>query len=202
MGVGALTLLNSLSGSNNIAIGNQAGFNLTTSESNDIYIGHLGVLGESKTIRIGNTGTQTSCFVAGIFGQTVAGGVPVIVNGNGQLGTVVSSRRFKKDIESMIDQSEKMLKLRPVTFAYKTDPTNAKQYGLIAEEVNEIYPEIIIRDEAGEIYTINYMALIPLLVKQIQDLEHDMKQQKNLHDLEIAQLRQLVNELVARIPLH
>ena len=102
--------------------------------------------------------------------MTVTNSATVLINtANDQLGTVASSRKFKKDINDMPAQTECMLKLRPVTFKYKNDSSNAEQFGLIAEEVAEVYPGIVTRDEAGEIYTVNYMALIPLLLKQIQE---------------------------------
>src|SRR5439155_4512980 len=107
-------------GGSNIALGDSAGANLTTG-SNNIDIGNLGVAGESRHIRIGTTGTQTKTFIAGISGATVPGGVGVIVGTNGQLGTVVSSERFKDEIEPMDKGSESLFSLQPVTFRYKKE---------------------------------------------------------------------------------
>ena len=224
--IGANTLGRLQTGTNNIAIGiirgaSGAGSSLTSVESNDIYIGHVGVAGESNAIRIGTTGTQTTAYVAGIFGTTttLGGAISVLVNNNGQLGTVSSSRNYKKDIQTIEGEHDKMLKLRPVTFTYKHDETNSKQYGLIAEEVNEIYPEIVVRNN-GEIYSINYMALIPMLLKYIQELEQqvimqneqmqkqdervrvldsqmqDQKDYNNKLDMQINELRALVMRLL------
>src|SRR5205807_1436759 len=113
-------LYNNTTGGYNITLGFQAGLNLTTGNSN-IDIGNVGVAGESKRIRIGTAGTQTKTFIAGISGATVAGGVGVIVGSNGQLGTVVSSNRFKDAIKPMDKASEAILALRPVTFYYKKE---------------------------------------------------------------------------------
>src|SRR5207245_4271563 len=112
--VGINALLNNTTGASNIAVGNAAGSNLTTGTSN-IDIGAAGTTGDSKKIRIGTRGTQTAAFMAGINGVTVAGGVNVIVNSNGQLGTVTSSVRFKENIKSMDNASEAILSLQPVT---------------------------------------------------------------------------------------
>ena len=96
---------------------------------------------ESNTIRIGTQGTQTKAFVAGIFGSGVTGtAAAVVVSNTGQLGIVTSSARYKRDIHNMDAASSNLMKLRPVTFRYKDDPTGGRQYGLIAEEVARVYP--------------------------------------------------------------
>ena len=210
--IGTNALTNSVSGINNIAIGNSAGSALNAGGSNDIYIGHAGVAGESNAIRVGTS--QTTAYIAGIFSATTgAGYAPVYVNSSNQLAAAASSRNYKKDIESLDSQSEKMLKLRPVSFIYKHDSQNNKQFGLIAEEVNEIYPELIVRDEAGGIFTINYIELIPLLLKQIQELElhnsEQLQEQKDrnkeyetqdaVHEAKISDLYALMNKLLAKI---
>ena len=108
-------------GNNNIALGANAGINLTTG-SNNIDIGNAGgVAGESNKIRIGTVGTQTATFIAGISGATVPEGVGVIVGNNGKLGTIVSSQRFKDNVQPMDKASEAILALQPVTFHYKRD---------------------------------------------------------------------------------
>ena len=109
-------------------------------------------------------------------------------NSSGKLGTIASSARFKTDITDIAAQTEKMMRLRPVSFSYKSDESKSKQYGLIAEEVHEIYPELVIHQD-GEIYTVNYMALISLLLKQIQELEkkdREFIQQQAIHEKEIV----------------
>src|SRR6266567_7339555 len=128
-------------GSNNIALGYQAGQNLTTG-SNNIDIGNLGKAGESDYIRIGTKGTQTHTLIAGISGATVAGGVGVIIDTNGHLGTAVSSERFKDKVKPMDKASEVILALKPVTFRYKKelDPAGIPQFGLVAEQVAKVDP--------------------------------------------------------------
>jgi len=117
---GAYALYFNTTGKNNIAVGFDAGFNLT-SGNNNIDIGNLGVAGEARTIRIGTSGSHGATFIAGISGATVPNGVGVIVGPNGQLGTVVSSERFKDEIQPMDTASEAILALKPVTFRYKHD---------------------------------------------------------------------------------
>ena len=200
--IGTNALDNSLTGAKNIAIGNNAGSALVAGESNNIDIANNGVAGDQGVIRLGTQSTQTSCYVAGVFGVTGATGsaIPVYISSNGQLGTVASSRRYKTDICDISGQQEKMLKLRPVTFAYKHDTSNNKQYGLIAEEVAELYPEMIVRDGAGEIYTINYLALIPLLLNQIQEMENEMRVRDMQYNAQISELRTMVNKLMVLLP--
>src|SRR4029077_10545162 len=154
-GSGYFALINNTSGSNNIAVGANAGINLTTG-SNNIDIGAPGTAGESKKIRIGKQGTQIATFIAGIYNVNEGGAIkPVYVNSNGQLGTQApaSARRFKKEIKPMDQTSEAVLALKPVTFQYKSDATGTPQFGLIAEEVAKVNPDLVVRDEKGEIYT-------------------------------------------------
>ena len=148
---GANALSHNTTGSLNIALGVNAGINLTTG-SNNIDIGNPGVAGEGNTIRIGKVGTQTATFIAGISGATVAGGVGVIVDATGHLGTTTSSERFKDEIKSMDKASEAILALKPVTFRYKheLDPEGIPQFGLVAEQVEKVNPDLVARDAAGQ----------------------------------------------------
>jgi len=159
-------------GSNNIAMGFHAGIDLT-SGSNDIDIGNAGVAAESGVIRIGTAGTQTTTFVAGIENSKVTGAA-VYVTSSGQLGVLASSERYKTAIAPMGANTQKLQQLRPVTFHLKTDPEGAVQYGLIAEEVDKIYPELVIRDDQGKIQGVRYDELAPMLLNEIQ------KQQQKL----------------------
>src|SRR5262249_49083800 len=136
---GLSALIRNTTGRNNIALGTSAGANLTTG-NNNIDIGNAGVAAESKTIRIGTTGTHTSSFIAGIGGATVPGGIGVIVDSRGQLGTTTSSARFKDSIKPMDKASEAVLALKPVTFRYKheLDPEGIPQFGLVAEDVEKV----------------------------------------------------------------
>src|SRR5205807_590795 len=154
-GNGNQTLFNNTSGNFNVALGNLAGYNVTTG-SNNIDIGAPGVAGEANTIRIGKSATQKKTFVAGIRGVTVASGVGVIVGTSGQLGTVVSSARFKEAIKPMGKTSEALLALQPVTFRYKheLDPDGVPQFGLVAEQVEKVNPDLVVRDEDGKVNTV------------------------------------------------
>ena len=173
---GPHALYNNTTGGSNIAIGASAGTNLTTGSAN-IDIGNAGVAGESHTIRIGTQGTQTIAYMAGIRGVAVPGGVGVMIASNGKLGTVVSSARFKEMIEPMDKASEAILSLKPVTFQYKKewDPEGIRQYGLIAEEVEQVAPELVARDEKGKPYSVRYEAINAMLLneflKEHQELE-------------------------------
>src|SRR5437762_3374851 len=165
--IGANSLINNTTGSSNIALGNSAGQNLT-SGSNNIDIGSLGAAGDSKTVRIGTAATQRKTFIAGINGATVASGVGVIVGSNGQLGTVVSSQRFKDNVKPMDKASEAILALKPVTFRYKheLDPSGIPQFGLVAEEVEKINPDLVARDDEGKAYTVRYDAVNAMLLNE------------------------------------
>jgi hypothetical protein len=175
-------------GDGNIFLGSQAGYNNggTTDSSNDIYIGSLGCTSlfcnESNTIRIGgnNNGPQTATYIAGIYSST---GIPgpfkaVCVDNTGLLyGTnpltncMVSSRRFKDQIVDMGDSTNKLFQLRPVTFFYKPqydDGSHSLQYGLIAEEVAKVYPEMVVYDKDGQPSGVKYQMLAPMLLSELQ----------------------------------
>lgn len=156
---------------NNIVIGSGAGASLGTTSDNNIYLGSVGAA-ESNTIRIGTQGTQTTTVVAGISGRPSPSGVAVLCNTNGQLGTTASSSRFKNNINS-IDSTftSKIYDMRVVSFIYNEDPTNKLQYGLIAEEVELVMPEICVYDSEepeAPVNTVQYLSLIPILLKEIQ----------------------------------
>ena len=165
---GFQALLNA-KGSNNIGLGSNAGANLT-SGSNNIVIGNLGVAGDAAKIRIGKQGTQTATYVGGIYGKTVASGtkVAVMIDSTGKLGTVVFSARFKKAIKPMDKTSEAILALKPVTFCYKEelDPDGMPQFGLIAEEVEKVNPDLVVRDEDGRVNTVRYEVVNAMLLNE------------------------------------
>ena len=161
--------LRNATGNNNIAIGSAAGISLTGGGSDNIYVGNPGAATDSGTIRIGN-GTQTSAFMAGISSTPVVGSA-VLVTSTGQLGTMLSSRRYKEDIHDMGEATSGLLRLRPVTFRYKeafADGTRAAQYGLIAEEVAEVYPDLVAYSRTGEVETVQYHKLVPMLLNELQ----------------------------------
>jgi len=164
--VGLNALENTTTGASNVGVGVNAGLNLTTG-SNNIDIANVGVAAETKTIRIGAQGTQTKAFVAGIFGSSVTGDA-VVVSSTGQLGIVVSSARYKRDIRDMGNTSDRLMELRPVTFEYKQDPKSERQYGLVAEEVARLYPELVSYDTDGKVITVRYHELVPMLLNELQ----------------------------------
>ena len=168
-------MFSNTTGSNNIALGYQAGLSLTTG-SNNIDIGNLGVAAESNTIRIGTQGTQTATYIAGIF-NSAASGDAVEVSSTGKLGIVVSSARYKRDIHDMDNASSNLLKLRPVTFVYKQDPQGERQYGLIAEEVARIYPELVVYGTDGKVVSMRYHELIPMLLNEAQKQAEQIEKQ-------------------------
>jgi hypothetical protein len=187
VGYNALSTLTN--GTNNIGIGDSAGISAPVGVSNSIYIGSQGASGDANIIRIGTQYVQSSFYAAGIFGTTV-GGAQVIVNANGQLGVASSSRRFKEDIQDMGEASSAVLRLRPVTFRYKQayeDGTKPLDYGLIAEEVAEIYPDLAVKDANGQIQTIQYQKLTPMLLNELQkQAETIQRLEKRLETLEAA----------------
>jgi hypothetical protein len=178
---GAQALMNN-TGSRNIAVGANAGFNLKTGNAN-IYVGNTGAVSEANTIRLGQTQTRT--FVAGVFGKTASGGSQVLINSKGQLGTVVSSARYKRDIQTMGENSQGLYQLRPVTFRYKQDAQEARQYGLLAEEVAKVYPELVVRGPKGEVESVQYHQLIPMLLNELQHQQHALIAQS----AELAELK-------------
>src|SRR5205823_9910894 len=139
-------------------------------------------------------GTQNATFIAGISGATIPGGVGVIIDSNGHLGTVTSSARFKDEIKPMDKASEAILALKPVTFRYKheLDPAGIPQFGLVAEQVEKVNPDLVARDEQGKPYTVRYEAVNAMLLneflkehrtvqgqqKEIDALKAELKEQK------------------------
>ncbi len=165
-------------GSYNTGIGYFAGYHLTTGDYN-IDIGNQGVAGEGKTIRIGDS-NQTRAFVAGIRGVTTVNpdAIPVVIDSAGQLGTVSSSIRFKQDVADMGGASSRLMELRPVTFHYKTQPGGPLQYGLIAEEVEQVMPELVVRDATGQLESVAYHELPAMLLNELQKQQAQIQQQQ------------------------
>jgi hypothetical protein len=209
--------INILMGGSNTFVGSSAGSNILTG-SLDIYIGNAGPSSrnESNTIRIGDN-NQTSTYIAGIYGSTVGGnGVAMFVDSNGQLGTTVSSRRFKEQIRDMGASSSALMRLRPVTFLYKPEYDKGQrtlQYGLIAEEVAQVYPDLVAYDPDGKPYTVKYQYLATMLLNEVQKQYHRAEaeakviteqedkieaQQRQIESLQI-QVQQQKEELRERI---
>jgi hypothetical protein len=177
-------------GSSNISIGYKAGFNEATG-SNNIAIGAEGASGDVGAIYLGTQGTQTATYIAGIYGETATSGSPVYVTSTGQLGTLTSSARYKVDIESMGDDSRVLMDLRPVRFRYKPeiDPTGAEQFGLVAEEVAEQAPGLVLYDAQGRPDSVQYNLVNAMLLNEVQRLDRENADLRAQLDQKEADLR-------------
>ena len=193
--VGVDALGHNTLGSFNIAIGKDAGDGLTTG-SNNIDIGNFGVAGEAGTIRIGSL-LQTRAFLAGVRGVTTgtADGLTVLVDSNGQLGTTSSSASVKRDVSPVGEASSPLRKLRPVSFFYRNDTADIRQYGLIAEEVAQVMPELVQFSPTGNAETVRYHFLAPLLLNELQQEERRNEDQ----DSRIGKLLARLETLEARM---
>jgi hypothetical protein len=194
--IGAAALQNNGSGANNIAVGIEAGVYLTTG-SNNIMIGNPGAAAETNTIRIGTEGVQTSAYLAGIFSSPVTEGCAVVVESTGQLGCTQSSARYKRDIQDMGNASDKLMKLRPVTFLYKTDKTDTRHFGLIAEEVDKVFPELVVHGADGKVETVAYQMLPALLLNEVQKQGKASEELAQLLEQKDAQIASLQQQVVA-----
>src|SRR5262249_48413327 len=178
----------------NIAIGYQAGYNLTG--DNNIEIGNLGAATDTNTIRVGKQGTQTATYIAGIAGSAVSGS-DVVVNNSGRLGIVASSARYKRDIHDMGESSDALMKLHPVTFHYRDEGERTIQYGLIAEEVAPVYPELVVRDTEGRVESVRYSMLTSMLLNELQKQDRKNRQQAE----KVAQLEERLARLERTIAM-
>jgi hypothetical protein len=192
--VGAASLDRNTTGTFNTALGQFAG-ELATTGSNNIYIGAnvLGIAGESNTMYLGVVGTQTKSVIAGVRGITTgaANAVSVVIDSNGQLGTINSSRRYKEDINDMGDASSGLMNLRPVTFRYKqayTDGSKPLDYGLIAEEVEEVYPNLVTHAGDGTVETVQYHKINAMLLNEVQKQHRLLQEQRSEIELLKARL--------------
>lgn len=207
--IGYNALRDNATGRNNTAIGWNAG--QRTTGNDNVLIAHRGVIDESQTIRIGTRGTEgvagtgvTRAFIAGVRGVTTGRpGVPVLIDASGQLGTISSSRRHKQDIQAMAGASDRLLQLRPVQFHYtEANPSGERpvQYGLIAEEVAEVFPELVVLGEDGQPETVAYHMLPALLLNELHK-EHELNraQSEKLARQEelLAEMRLLKEKLAA-----
>ena len=173
MAVGSVALFNNIAGSNNTALGAGAGNGVTTA-SNVICIG----------ANVAGADVSDTTWIGGVYGVTTQSGTtaPVIVSDTGQLGTVASSERFKKDIAAMDEASEAILSLRPVTFHYKTDTMGTPQFGLIAEEVAKLNPALVLPDKEGKPYTVRYDAVNAMLLNEF--LKEHRKNEEQGRDIQ------------------
>jgi hypothetical protein len=202
--LGFLALQNNAAGNNNIGVGYQAGLNVSGG-SNNIEIGNEGeakdgVAANSGVIRIGTAGSQKEVFIAGIENSKITGSA-VYVTAGGRLGVLASSERYKTAIEPMGAITAKLGQLRPVTFKLKTDAEGPVQYGLIAEEVDKVYPELVIRDNESKIQGVRYDELAPMLLNEVQQQAAKIasleRKVADVDDLK-QQLSAVVQELKAR----
>ena len=202
--VGQAALLNNDTGSGNIAIGQQALGN-NTSGSNNIAVGNAsgsGVATANGVICIGNVSgadVNNTTFISGVWGVTTQfpNAIPVLVDEAGQLGTVSSSQRFKKDIKPMDKASEAILRLKPVTFQYKSDKMNTPQFGLIAEEVENVNRDLVVRDKEGKPFTVRYEQINAMLLNEfLKEHKKVEEQQGKIENQQatIAELKSTVAE--------
>ena len=190
-GGGALN--NNTTGSGNTALGSGAGAAATGNSNVYIGAGMNGVAGESN-----------ACYIASIFGQTSASGIPVLINSNNKLGTTTSSARFKEDIKPMDNVSEALFALKPVTFRYKKeiDPVGISQLGLVAEEVDKVNPDLVVRDKEGKPYSVRYDQVNAMLLNEfLKEHRKNEKQEATITELktQIAMLAAKVKEQDAKI---
>jgi hypothetical protein len=188
---GVLALINNTTGNSNTALGVSAGMNATTG-SNNVYIGAgmTGVADESN-----------ACYIASIFGQTSASGIPVLINSNSKLGTTTSSKRFKEEIRPMDKASEALFSLKPVSFRYKKelDPAGTSQLGLVAEDVNKVNPDLVVRDNEGKPYSVRYDQVNAMLLNEFLKTHRKIEEQqatieelrKDLQTTEMQQQKQI-----------
>jgi hypothetical protein len=190
-------LSSNTTGSGNVALGVGAGSNVTFS-NNVICIG----------ANVDGANVDNSCFIGNIFNATSSGGTAVFINADGQLGTTTSSRRFKDDIKPMERTSETLFALKPVTFRYKkgTDPQGIPQFGLVAEDVEKVNPDLVVRDKEGKVNTVRYDAVNAMLLNEFLKEHHKVQQQEaTITQLEFTVARQqknfgaIVAQLTARL---
>ena len=185
--VGSDALPANTSGGQNTALGQGAGFNQTTGSGN-VYIG-VGVPGVA--------GESNSCYIASIFNQTSASGIPILINSSNKLGTTTSSKRFKENIKPMDKASEGLFGLKPVCFRYKKeiDPVGISQLGLVAEDVEKVNPDLVVRDTEGKPYSVRYDQVNAMLLNEF------LKEHKKTEKLEatVASLIATVKEQAAQI---
>jgi len=183
---GAHSLESNIIGSGNTALGFGAGDNVTTA-NNVICIG-AGISGAK---------VSNSCYIGSVFGQTASGGAAVFINSSGKLGTITSSRKFKEEIRPMAQASEVLFALKPVIFRYKKEiePEKIPQFGLVAEDVEAVNPDLVVRDKDGKVNTVRYEAINAMLLNEF------LKEHRTVQELkqEMAALTATVKEQTVQI---
>jgi len=197
--IGFRALGNHIGGNKNIGIGGDSGISLTSGNDN-IYIGSdSGAAIESDQIRIG--ANQTDCFVQGIHGATVDSltDLPVFVDSDGKLGTTTSSKKYKSNIVNMDATSDGLMNLRPVQFTYNHDTSHSPHYGLLAEEVAKTYPELVVRDSQGDVYSVRYHELPAMLLNELQknrELIKVLQSKDQSNAIMVKELKSTVKDLL------
>jgi hypothetical protein len=188
-------------GNDNTAIGNSAG-GRQGSGSNNVYIGS-GITGDSTD--------NNACYIASIFGQTSVSGIPVLINSNNKLGTTTSSKRFKENIRAMNNASEGILALKPVTFHYKKeiDAAGTTQFGLVAEDVEKVNPDLVVRDKDGRPYSVRYDQVNAMLLneflkehRKVEQLTKDFESKLAEQQKQIEALTTGLQKLTARLEVN
>jgi hypothetical protein len=201
--IGQDALLNNTSGGFNTAIGLGALGNNGTGGGNTALgiAAGSGVTTATNVICIGVAGADVSnsCFIGEIRGVTTVNNdaIPVVIDSAGQLGTMSSSRRYKKEIKPIDKASEAILALKPVTFHYKSDKTDRPEFGLIAEEVAEVNPDLVVRDDNGEIYTVRYDAVNAMLLNEFLKEHRKVEQLTKDFESKVAQQQKQIEALTA-----
>jgi hypothetical protein len=185
--------LGAAGGGSNIAIGSGAGA-LNTAGGFNMYLGNEGVATESGTIRIGSGIQHTRLFVAGVLVSPITGQA-VLISNTGQLGIAVSSARYKEDVRDMGEATDRLLKLRPVSFRYKGHADDPVQFGLIAEEVEKVLPELVVKNSAGEPETVMYHEMPAMLLNEIQKQQKQIDSQSETIGRQQAEIDVLKEEL-------
>jgi len=208
--IGQAAMLNNDSGSSNVAIGVQALGNNTSGTSN-IVLGNVagsGITTANDVICIGAGGenVDSSCYIGGIFNVTSSGGTAVFINSVGKLGTSTSSQRFKEDIKPMEQASEALFTLKPVSFHYKKeiDPQRTKQFGLVAEDVEKVSPDLVVRDKEGKPYSVRYDQVNAMLLneflkehRKVDELEATVARQQKSFESKIAEQNRQIEALTS-----
>ena len=208
MATGKLALAANTTGNFNVAFGNGAlGFN--TTGSGNIVLGDgagFSITTANEVICIGTAGNNVdnACYIGQIFGATSSNGVAVFVNSNGRLGTMTSSARFKDEIKPMDEASEALFALKPVAFRYKKDidPQGIPQFGLVAEDVEKVNPDLIVRDKEGKPYTVRYDAVNAMLLNEFLKEHHTVQEQQatiTKLELTVAQQKKDFQAAVAQL---
>jgi hypothetical protein len=186
--IGAAALSANSTGTGNTALGGNSGTNVTTAD-NVIAIG----------INVAGANVSNTCFIGNIRGVTTQNGnaVPVLVDSAGQLGTASSSRRYKTDIRPMDKASESILALKPVSFRYKIHKDETPQFGLIAEDVADVNPDLVVHDANGEIYTVRYDAVNAMLLNEFLKEHRKVERLKKDFETKVAEQQNQIEALAS-----